>query len=229
MIEFRHVSKVYITKTKKEILALDNVSFKIEKGEFVVLAGPSGAGKTTILKLIIGEEMPSSGEVIVDGKNIKGAKKKELRELRRKIGCVFQDYRLLQQKNVFENLSFVMEVTNFSEAEIKRDVPKALELVGLEEKIENFPNELSAGEKQRLAIARAIIHRPKAILADEPTGNLDSENTFEILEILKKINKLGTTVVLATHDPEVIEFLNTRVIFLKKGKIVKDGRTKVFI
>jgi len=224
MVEFQKVTKVYKTKNRKEVLALEDVSFKIEKGELVSIVGPSGAGKTTILKIILAQEKPTKGKVFFEGKEIFKMKKSEIAELRRKIGVVFQDYRLLKAKNVFENLSFIMEVTGFSDREIKRDIPKVLELVGLEEKMESFPEELSAGEKQRLAIARAVIHRPKIILADEPTGNLDSLNTLEILKILKKINEMGTTIVLATHNKEVVNFLKTRVIYLKKGKIVGERR-----
>jgi len=224
MVEFQKVTKVYKTKNRKEVLALEDVSFKIEKGELVSIVGPSGAGKTTILKIILAQEKPTKGKVFFEGKEIFKMKKSEIAELRRKIGVVFQDYRLLKAKNVFENLSFIMEVTGFSDREIKRDIPKVLELVGLEEKMESFPEELSAGEKQRLAIARAVIHRPKIILADEPTGNLDSLNTLEILKILKKINEMGTTIVLATHNKEVVNFLKTRVIYLEKGKIVGERR-----
>jgi cell division transport system ATP-binding protein len=151
-------------------------------------------------------------------------KKREIAELRRKIGFIFQDYRLLKAKNVFENLSFIMEVTGFSDKEIKRDIPKVLKLVGLEAKIQNFPEELSAGEKQRLAIARALIHRPKIILADEPTGNLDALNTLEVLKILKKINEMGTTIILATHNKEVVNFLKKRVIYLEEGRIVGERK-----
>jgi len=224
MLEFQQVTKIYKTKNKKEVLALDNVSFKIEKGELVSIVGPSGAGKTTILKIILAQEKPTKGKVFFEGKEVFKMKDGEISKMRRKIGVVFQDYKLLKAKNVFENLSFIMEVTGFSDEEIRRDIPKVLELVGLKEKIENFPEELSAGEKQRLAIARALIHRPKIILADEPTGNLDSLNTLEILKILKKINEMGTTIVLATHNKEIVNFLKTRVIYLEKGKIVGERK-----
>jgi cell division transport system ATP-binding protein len=224
MVEFQRVTKIYKTKNKKEVLALEDVSFKIEKGELVSIVGPSGAGKTTILKIILAQEKPTKGKVFFEGKDIFRMGRAEIAELRRKIGVVFQDYRLLKAKNVFENLSFIMEVTGFSDQEIKRDIPKVLELVGLEDKIESFPEELSAGEKQRLAIARSLIHRPKIILADEPTGNLDSLNTLGILKILKKINEMGTTIILATHNKEVVNFLKNRVIYLEKGKIVGERR-----
>ena len=226
MIKFEKVTKIYKTKTGREILALDDVSFEIKKGEMVLICGKSGAGKTTVLKLIFGEEKPTLGKVFFEGEEVSQMDREELSKLRRKIGIVFQDYKLLKQKNCFENLSFVMETTGFTDEEIKRDVPKVLELVGLEEKIENFPQELSAGEKQRLAIARALIHRPKVILADEPTGNLDIYNTLEILKIFQKINEMGTTVVLATHDKEVVNFLKRRIILLDEGKVLRDEKAK---
>ena len=226
MIKFEKVTKIYKTKTGKEILALDDVSFEIKKGEMVLICGKSGAGKTTVLKLIFGEEKPTLGKVFFEGEEVSQVDREELSKLRRKIGVVFQDYKLLKQKNCFENLSFVMETTGFTDEEIKRDVPKVLELVGLEEKIENFPQELSAGEKQRLAIARALVHRPKVILADEPTGNLDIYNTLEILKIFQKINEMGTTVVLATHDKEVVNFLKRRIILLDEGKVLRDEKAK---
>ncbi len=226
MIKFEKVTKIYKTKTGREILALDDVSFEIKKGEMVLICGKSGAGKTTVLKLIFGEEKPTLGKVFFEGEEVSQMDREELSKLRRKIGIVFQDYKLLKQKNCFENLSFVMETTGFTDEEIKRDVPKVLELVGLEEKIENFPQELSAGEKQRLAIARALIHRPKVILADEPTGNLDIYNTLEILKIFQKINEMGTTVVLATHDKEVVNFLKKRIILLDEGRVLRDEKAK---
>jgi len=226
MIKFEKVTKIYKTKTGREILALDDVSFEIKKGEMVLICGKSGAGKTTVLKLIFGEEKPTLGKVFFEGEEVSQMDREELSKLRRKIGIVFQDYKLLKQKNCFENLSFVMETTGFTDEEIKRDVPKVLELVGLEEKIENFPQELSAGEKQRLAIARALVHRPKVILADEPTGNLDIYNTLEILKIFQKINEMGTTVVLATHDKEVVNFLKRRIILLDEGKVLRDEKAK---
>jgi cell division transport system ATP-binding protein len=224
MVEFQNVTKIYKTKNKREVLELNDISFKVEKGELVSIIGPSGAGKTTILKIILAQEKPTKGKIFFEGKEISKMKKREIAELRRKIGFIFQDYRLLKAKNVFENLSFIMEVTGFSDKEIKRDIPKVLKLVGLEAKIQNFPEELSAGEKQRLAIARALIHRPKIILADEPTGNLDALNTLEVLKILKKINEMGTTIILATHNKEVVNFLKKRVIYLEEGRIVGERK-----
>lgn len=224
MIKFERVTKIYHTKDKRKVVALENVSFEIEKGEFVMLVGPSGAGKTTVLRLICAEERPTEGMVFFEDRNIAQMDDKNIAQLRRKIGVVFQDYKLLRQRNAFENLSFIMEVTGFSDSEIKENVPEILELVGLENKIWNFPDELSAGEKQRLSIARALAHRPEVILADEPTGNLDPNNTFEILKILKRINELGTTVLLATHDREVVNFLRRRVLYFENGKLIKDQK-----
>lgn len=224
MIKFENVSKVYISKKKKEIFALKDISFEVQKGEFVLLVGKSGAGKTTVLKLILGEEKPTIGEVYFEGIAISKLKGNKLLKLRRKIGTIFQDYKLLKQKSVWENLSFVMEAAGFRDSEIKRDIPVVLELVRLEDKIDYFPEELSAGEKQRLAIARALIHRPTLLLADEPTGNLDPYNTFEILKIFKKINRMGTTIILATHNKEVVDFLKKRIIVLEKGKLIRDDK-----
>jgi cell division transport system ATP-binding protein len=227
MIKFERVTKIYRTKNKKEILALNDISFEIKEGELVLIVGSSGAGKTTIFKLILAHERPTKGKIFFGKKEISKIKGKEISDLRRKIGMVFQDYKLLAQKNVYENLSFIMEVTNFSEREIKKDIPKVLGLVGLEDKIENFPDELSAGEKQRLAIARALIHRPKVILADEPTGNLDLCNSLEILKILKKINEMGRSIIIATHSNEVVSYLRKRVIYIEDGKIVGEKRAEV--
>jgi cell division transport system ATP-binding protein len=222
MIKFEKVTKIFQTKSGENIFALKNVSFEIKENEFVCLVGKSGAGKTTLLKLILVEERPTEGKIFFEGKDITKLKPEELPNLRRKIGAVFQDYKLLLTKTAFENLSYIMEVTGFLDEEIKRDVPRVLEIVGLAEKAKNFPNELSAGEKQRLSIARALIHRPKIILADEPTGNLDPYNTLDILKILLKIHQMGTTVVLATHNKEIVNSLGKRVITLEKGEVVRD-------
>lgn len=222
MIKFEKVTKIFKTKSKKEVLALDDISFEIKEKELVLLCGRSGAGKTTILKLILGQEKPTSGKIFFEGKEI--LKKRDILNLRRKVGIIFQDLKLLGKKNVFENLAFVMEVAGLSQRKIKREIPEILDLVGLREKIDFFPEELSQGEKQKLAIARAICHRPKLLLADEPTGNLDSFDKVEILKILKRINDLGTTLILTTHDKEVAQFFNSRILLLEKGKLVKDGR-----
>jgi cell division transport system ATP-binding protein len=222
MIKFENVTKIFQTKSGENIFALKNVSFEIKENEFVCLVGRSGAGKTTLLKLILAEEKPTDGKIFFEGRDITQLKPDEISSLRRKIGAVFQDYKLLPSKTAFENLSYIMEVTGFLDEEIKRDIPMVLEVVGLAEKANNFPKELSAGEKQRLSIARALIHRPKVILADEPTGNLDPYNTMDIIKILLKIHQMGTTIVLATHNKEIVNSLGKRVITLENGEIVRD-------
>jgi cell division transport system ATP-binding protein len=229
MIKFQNVTKIYETKNKQKVFALKNVSFEIKKGEFVLIVGRSGAGKTTLLKLIFAEEKPTQGKIFFEGKDITKMKDGEISKLRREIGVVFQDYKLLPTKTAFENLAYVMEVTGFSDEEIKRDVPKVLEIVGLSEKFQSFPQELSAGEKQRLSIARALISRPKVILADEPTGNLDPYNTLDILKIFQKIHEMGTTIVLATHNKDIVDILGKRVITLEKGEIVRDEEKGKFV
>jgi cell division transport system ATP-binding protein len=229
MIKFQNVTKIYETKNKQKVFALKNVSFEIKKGEFVLIVGRSGAGKTTLLKLIFAEEKPTEGKIFFEGKDITEMKDGEISKLRREIGVVFQDYKLLPTKTAFENLAYVMEVIGFSDDAIKNDIPKVLEIVGLNEKAESFPQELSAGEKQRLSIARALIHRPKVILADEPTGNLDPYNTLDILKIFQKIHEMGTTIVLATHNKEIVDILGKRVITLEKGEIVRDEEKGKFV
>jgi cell division transport system ATP-binding protein len=229
MIKFQNVTKIYETKNKQKVFALRNVSFEIKKGEFVLIVGRSGAGKTTLLKLIFAEEKPTQGKIFFEGKDITKMKNGEISKLRREIGVVFQDYKLLPTKTAFENLAYVMEVIGFSDDEIKNDIPKVLEIVGLNEKAESFPRELSAGEKQRLSIARALISRPKVILADEPTGNLDPYNTLEILKIFQKIHEMGTTIILATHNKEIVDILRKRVITLEKGEIVRDEEKGKFV
>jgi cell division transport system ATP-binding protein len=229
MIKFQNVTKIYETKNKLKVFALKNVSFEIKKGEFVLIVGRSGAGKTTLLKLIFAEEKPTEGKIFFEGKDITKMKNGEISKLRREIGVVFQDYKLLPTKTAFENLAYVMEVTGFSDEEIKRDVPKVLEIVGLSEKFQSFPQELSAGEKQRLSIARALISRPKVILADEPTGNLDPYNTLDILKIFQKIHEMGTTIILATHNKDIVDILGKRVITLEKGEIVRDEEKGKFV
>jgi cell division transport system ATP-binding protein len=229
MIKFQNVTKIFETKNKQKVFALKDVSFEIEKGEFVLIVGKSGAGKTTLLKLIFAEEKPTEGRIFFEGRDITKMKDREISKLRREIGVVFQDYKLLPTKTAFENLSYIMEVTGFSDEEIKRDVPRVLEVVRLSDKSECFPQELSAGEKQRLSIARALIHRPKVILADEPTGNLDPYNTLEILKVLEKIHQMDTTLILATHDKEVVNFLKKRVITLEGGEILRDEEKGRFV
>lgn len=217
MVEFTSVSQNY-----SGILALDHVSFKIKRGEFISIVGPSGAGKSTIIKLLICEESPSTGKIIVAGRDITDLRSKELPFYRRKLGVVFQDFKLLPQKTVYENVAFALEVSDSSADEIREKVPDILENVGMLSKRENFPHELSGGEKQRTAIARALVHDPKILIADEPTGNLDPVNTWEIIELLFKINKTGTMVILATHNKEIVDVLKKRVITLRAGKLVAD-------
>jgi cell division transport system ATP-binding protein len=222
MIAFRNVSKIY----DGGIVALRDINFKIEKGEFVSIVGQSGAGKSTLLKLIFAEEKPTGGSVFINGRNISKIRNNELPALRRHIGVVFQDFRLLERKTVFENVSFAMEVAGKSDSEIKEDVPQVLEIVGLADKTGNYTDELSGGEKQRVSIARALVHRPDIIIADEPTGNLDLVNTWDIVQLLLKINQYGTTIVLATHNREIVNLVNKRVITIDKGKVVKDQLKK---
>lgn len=217
MIVFQNVSKIYNGCT-----ALDKINLEIRPRDFISLAGPSGAGKSTLLKLLIGEEQPSKGKIFLDKQNIHLIQERDLPRLRRKIGMVFQDFRLLSDRTAYENVAFAMEVAGAPDKEITQDVSQLLELVGLYDKRSQFPHQLSGGEKQRVAIARALIHRPSVILADEPTGNLDLLNTWDIVQLLLKINELGTTVILATHDREIINTLGKRVITLDKGRVIRD-------
>lgn len=218
LIEFKNVSTVY----DDSFMALENLNLEIGEGEFVSIVGPSGAGKSTLLRLLTRELIPSSGEIILDGVDLSTLSLNDLPLLRRKIGTVFQDFKLLTHKNAFENVAFAMEVCGATPEEIEEDVPKVLKIVGLSSKINNFPHQMSGGEKQRLAIARALIHRPKIILADEPTGNLDMVNSYDVVKLLMKINELGTTVLLATHDREVVNAVGRRVITMEKGGIARD-------
>lgn len=212
-----------------DTLALDDVSFETKEKEFVSIAGRSGAGKTTLLKLLLAEEEPTKGRVFFRDEDIHKIKKSHLPNLRRKIGVVFQDYKLLPSKTVYENVAYVLEVTGASDSEISQRVPEVLELVGLGDKANNFPAQLSQGERQRATIARAFIHRPDVILADEPTGNLDPYNGAEIIRLLLKINELGTTIILATHNKEIINSLEKRVITLESGRVIRDEEKGRFI
>ncbi|OGF52499.1 cell division ATP-binding protein FtsE [Candidatus Giovannonibacteria bacterium RIFCSPLOWO2_02_FULL_43_11b] len=225
MIYFDRVSKVYSPTS----IALEEVSFTVEPQEFVSLVGQSGAGKSTLLKLLLAEEKPSSGKVFFESLDMHKVSNGDLPKVRRRMGVVFQDYKLLPTKTAYENIAFAMEASDKTEEEIQQDVPQVLELVGLMDKAWHFPSELSGGELQRVAIARAIVNRPDVIIADEPTGNLDPINTWEIINLLEKINELGTTVVLATHDKEVINSLKRRVITLEKGKLVRDEKRGRYI
>ncbi len=202
--------------------ALDQVSLHIEAKEFVIVVGSSGAGKSTLMKLLTREEKPSSGKIIVGGIDYDRLKDKEIPTLRRKIGVVYQDFKLLRDKTVFENVSFALEIVGMSNKEIGRTVPKVLDIVGLSDQSTHFPNELSGGEKQRVAIARAIVRQPKILIADEPTGNLDPKHAWDVVKVLQKINKYGTTVLLTTHNKEIVDKLKRRVVTIRDGKIVKD-------
>lgn len=228
MITFQNISKIYNNNSHSQI-ALEDVSFHIEPKEFVSLVGKSGAGKSTVIKLLIGEEKPTKGRVIFSSYDVNKLKRRELPQLRRRIGVIFQDFRLLSNKTAFENIAFALEVAGRPQPDIEEFVPRALEMVGLKDKINNFPKELSGGEKQRVAIARAMINNPDLIVADEPTGNLDPLNTAEIIRLLLKINELGTTVILATHNKEIINSLDRRVISLDDGKVIRDEEKGKYI
>lgn len=225
MIYFDKVSKIYADNS----VALEDVSFNIEPNEFVSVVGQSGAGKTTLIKMILAEERPTTGSVFFESTNVHQLRKNDINKYRRRIGTVFQDFRLLPNKTAYENIAFAMEAAGRSEEEIAADVPHVLELVDLGRKIWNFPHQLSGGERQRVAIARAIVNQPDLIIADEPTGNLDPVNTYDVVQILKKINDLGTTVILTTHNKGVIDSLGKRVITLENGKIIRDDKTGKYI
>jgi cell division transport system ATP-binding protein len=222
MISFQNIHKTFEKK-----IVFQDISVNINHKEFVCLMGPSGVGKSTFFDLLIGKEKTDSGNLYIDNINIHQLSPNKLQHYRRKLGIIFQDFKLLSKKTVFENLSFILEVCDNETSFIFSEVQKVLQVVGLEEKIAQFPHQLSGGEVQRIAIARALIHKPRIILADEPTGNLDPHNTKIILDILKKINKeMGVTIILATHDPKVISYLNTRVIYFKDKGILFDGDMK---
>ncbi|MES2314770.1 MAG: cell division ATP-binding protein FtsE [Patescibacteria group bacterium] len=225
MIYYDKVSKIYPDKS----VALDNVSFGVEPKEFVTIVGHSGAGKTTLMKLLIAEDYPTEGSVFLESTNVHNLNKKQMSKLRRRIGTVFQDYRLIPNKTIYENIAFAMEASGHTDHEISADVPHVLELVDLAHKIWNFPHELSGGERQRVAIARAIVTQPDIIIADEPTGNLDPTNTFEIVRILKKINEMGTTVLLTTHNKGVVDAVGGRVITMENGKVIRDDKSGKYI
>jgi cell division transport system ATP-binding protein len=220
MIDFRNVKKIYTGGV--HTVALDEISFIIEKEEFVSLVGHSGAGKSTLLKLLYAEEKPTSGEIFFNEENIANLTPKQLPFYRRRIGTIFQDFKLLPKKTLFENVAFALEVSDHSDSEIRELVPQILEIVGLAHKTDSYPREISGGEQQRVAIARALVHRPPLIIADEPTGNLDPISSWGIIQLLLKINKLGTTVLLATHNKDIVNRLKKRVITLDQGKIIRD-------
>jgi len=225
MIYFDNVSKYYADKS----IALHEITLSIAPGEFVSVVGHSGAGKTTLLKLLLAEERPSEGSVYFQSTDINNLRRAHLTQYRQKIGTVFQDFRLLPNRTAYENIAFAMEAAGRGDEEIASDVPYVLDLVDLREKMWNFPSELSGGERQRVAIARAIVNQPDLIIADEPTGNLDPINTYEIVQILKKINDLGTTVVLTTHNKGVIDSLGKRVITIDSGKVIRDDATGRYV
>ncbi|MDD6769292.1 MAG: cell division ATP-binding protein FtsE [Inconstantimicrobium porci] len=218
MIEFRGVSKVYDNNVK----ALNDINVVIERGEFVFLVGPSGAGKSTFIKMLLKEVEPSEGSIVVNGTKLEKLKRNEIPYYRRKIGMVFQDFRLIQTLNVYENVAFAMRVVGASAKEIRKRVPMVLALVGLSHKYKMFPNELSGGEQQRVSIARALVNNPQVLIADEPTGNLDPDTAKEIMALISDINKAGTTILMATHAKDIVNTMKKRVIAIEKGEIARD-------
>lgn len=225
MIAFQNVYKIYNGSS----VALEDASFQINLGEFVSLVGKSGAGKSTAISLLIGEERPTRGRIFFGQFEVNKLKDRDLPYFRRHIGVIFQDFRLLSNKNAKENVAFALEASGRPQKEIDDLVPQVLDMVGLGDKLENFPDELSGGEKQRVAIARAMVHRPEVIIADEPTGNLDPFHTWEIISLLQKINQLGTTIILATHDKDVVNSLGKRVITLDHGRVIRDEENGRYI
>ncbi|WP_068032095.1 MULTISPECIES: cell division ATP-binding protein FtsE [Nocardia] len=225
MITLRNVTKSFPTSTRP---ALDNVSVEIGKGEFVFIIGPSGSGKSTFMQLLLKDEKPTSGEVVVADFRVDRLPGRKVPKLRQRIGCVFQDFRLLQQKTVEQNVAFALEVIGKNRKFIQRAVPEALDLVGLSGKADRLPSELSGGEQQRVAIARAFVNRPLVLLADEPTGNLDPETSQDIMTLLERINRVGTTVLMATHDNHIVDAMRRRVVELDRGRLVRDEATGVY-
>jgi cell division transport system ATP-binding protein len=224
MIRTVNVTKVY----KGNVVALRDVSIDILKGEFVFLVGPSGSGKSTMMRLILREDQPTKGEIYVAGKNVAQLASWKIPAMRRNIGCVFQDFKLLSNKTVFENVAFALEVIGVSSSIIRRQVPEVLDLVGLGDKAHHLPDELSGGEQQRVSVARAFVNRPQILIADEPTGNLDPTTSIEIMKLLDLINRSGTTVLMATHDHAIVDAMRRRVIELDKGIVVRDQERGVY-
>ena len=222
MIDFEHVYKTYETHNDENV-ALEDINIHIDEGEFVFILGHSGAGKSTFLKLIQMEEKPTEGKVFINGQDLTRIKRRKVPYLRRQMGVVFQDFRLIEKKTVYENLGFAMRAVGSSPREIKKRIPYVLELVGLEEKTDRYPNELSGGEQQRVAIARALINNPSTIIPDEPTGNLDPARSLEIMRLLERINQLGTTMVVVTHEKDLVNQFKKRVVTLEQGAITSDG------
>lgn len=225
MIEFKNVSKVY----KSDVQALTDVNVQIQQGEFVFLVGPSGAGKSTFIKMLLKEIEPSSGQILMNDTDLSSIKRRQVPFYRRKIGMVFQDFRLIPTLNIYENVAFAMRVVETPPKEIRKRVPLVLALVGLSDKYNMFPNQLSGGEQQRVSIARAIVNNPQVLIADEPTGNLDPETARDIMNIMDDINKAGTTVVMATHAKEIVNEMQKRVIAIEKGTIVRDEKRGRYI
>lgn len=225
MVKLEEVTKSY----GKDIVGVENVNLHIKPKEFVSIVGQSGAGKSTLVKLLIAEEKPDKGKIVIGGWDITDIKKSRIPVLRRQIGVVFQDFKLLPQKTVFENVAFAAEVCGETNKKIKQSVPQALNIVNLDDKADRYPNQLSGGERQRVVIARSLIHRPKLLIADEPTGNLDSFNTREIIDLLLRINDFGTTVILVTHNRDVVNSLKKRVITLSDGKIISDKKQGKYV
>jgi cell division transport system ATP-binding protein len=224
MIKTEHVTKIY----KDSVVALEDVSIEVQKGEFVFVVGPSGSGKSTFIRLLLKEEEPSRGNIFVAGKNIANLSPWKVPYLRRNIGPVFQDFKLLPDKTVFENVAFALEVIGKPRNVVERRVPEILELVGLGDKLNNYPEELSGGEQQRVSIARAFVNRPLILLADEPTGNLDPSTSVDIMKLLDRINRTGTTVIMATHDNAIVDAMRRRVIELDKGQVIRDQARGVY-
>ena len=220
MIRLKDVEKCYANGAK----AINGISLEIEDGEFVFLVGPSGSGKSTIIKMLTGEIGPTAGRIMINGYNMTNISSRQVPYMRRTIGVIFHDFRLLEKKNVYENMVFAMRAVGAPLGEIKRRIPYVLELVGLENKTRRLPGELSGGEQQRVAIARALVNNPETIIADEPTGNLDPERSFEIMSLLERINDLGTTMLVVTHEKDLVNRFSKRVIALEKGQIVSDHR-----
>jgi cell division transport system ATP-binding protein len=221
-------TKDLVKEFKGSIRALDGITLDIEKGEFVFVVGPSGSGKSTFMKLLTKEEEPTGGEVFVAGKDLSSLPRWRVPYLRRNVGCVFQDFKLLPNKTVFENVAFALEVIGRPKALVQRQVPQILELVGLGEKLDRFPDELSGGEQQRVSIARAFVNRPLILMADEPTGNLDPTTSVGIMRLLDRINRTGTTVVMATHDHTIVDSMRRRVVELESGQIVRDQSRGIY-
>ncbi len=225
MITMENVSKAYV----EGIPAIKNISLHVDRGEFVFIVGDSGSGKSTLIKLLLKELEPTSGKIMVNGQNLGRLKRKQIPRYRRKIGVVFQDFRLLKDRNVYENIAFAQRVIMTPTRKIRREVPKMLSLIGLAEKYKSFPKELSGGEQQRVALARALVNHPDILLADEPTGNLDPKNSWEIMKLLESINEKGTTVLVVTHNREIVDEMKKRVVTMKRGVIISDEKEGGYI